>query len=122
MYLLRVKTHFDAAHYIRDYVGKCMREHGHRWVVEVVVGGTELDRRNILVDFSEVKSALNYIVDTHLDHYQLNESLGKPNITAEYLAEWLYRQVKARVIDLNIVEVSVWESPDCGATYYGDAE
>ena len=35
MYELRVKDHFDAAHYIADYKGKCHRMHGHRWEVEV---------------------------------------------------------------------------------------
>ncbi len=35
MYTLKVKSHFDAAHRIRDYKGKCSRTHGHRWDVEV---------------------------------------------------------------------------------------
>jgi 6-pyruvoyltetrahydropterin/6-carboxytetrahydropterin synthase len=50
MYRLQVKTHFDAAHRLVDYNGKCNRLHGHRWDVEVGVQGPTLDDRNMLVD------------------------------------------------------------------------
>ena len=121
MYRLQVKTHFDAAHYIRDYEGKCSREHGHRWGVELVLGGDGLDELNMLVDFGEVKDSLGHILEMHLDHYQLNESLGEPNLTAEFLAEWLFRQVKARIgKGLRVVSVTIWESPDCGVEYHDD--
>jgi len=118
MYQLRVKGHFDAAHYIRDYLGKCSREHGHRWEVEVCVQGENLDKLNMLVDFVEVKSAMDFVMDRDLDHYQLNESLGVENLTAEYLAKWFYRQMKSRVgRGIEVVEVTIWESPGCSVTY-----
>ena len=60
MFKLRVKKHFDSAHCIADYAGKCSRMHGHRWDVEVVLGGEKLDAMNILVDFSEVKKMMKY--------------------------------------------------------------
>tara|TARA_Y100000310_G_scaffold336510_2_gene421230 strand:+ start:640 stop:1002 length:363 start_codon:yes stop_codon:yes gene_type:complete len=117
MYKLIIKTHFDAAHYIKGYQGKCSREHGHRWNVEVVLARKELDKLNMVIDFSEVKESLNSIIDMHLDHWQLNDNLGEPNLTAEYLAEWLYRQIKARILNITIVSVTIWESPDCGIKY-----
>ena len=120
MYELRVRQSFDAAHYIKDYEGKCSREHGHRWTVEVCIRGNALDDRNMLTDFKDVKGAMNFIFDQSLDHYQLNETLGEENVTAEYLAEWLFRQMKARAgIGLKVVSVEVWESPDCGVRYDG---
>jgi 6-pyruvoyltetrahydropterin/6-carboxytetrahydropterin synthase len=118
MYRLTIKTHFDAAHYIRDYQGKCSREHGHRWNVELVIARQKLDKLNMVIDFKEAKGAINSIIDMHLDHYQLNDNLGEPNLTAEYLAKWLYEQVKARLLNTGIISVTIWESPDCGVTYY----
>jgi 6-pyruvoyltetrahydropterin/6-carboxytetrahydropterin synthase len=133
---LQVKTHFDAAHYIRNYVGKCSREHGHRWEVEVVLESTVLDERNMLVDFKSVKSLLNDLVDAKLDHWQLNETLREPNVTAEYLSKWIYVELEGlfhavsttpplnyEIRDavqrgLKLVRVTVWESPDCCVKYY----
>ena len=119
MYKLRVKTHFDAAHYIRDYEGKCNREHGHRWEVEVIISGEKLDSKNILVDFSLVKKLLDILLDTYLDHYQLNERLGDPNVTAELLSKWIFDKIAlgTRANGLELESTTVWESPDCGAEY-----
>lgn len=121
MYRLRVRGTFDAAHYIRDYEGKCSREHGHRWTVEVRLKGGKLDDRNILVDFKDVKDAMNFVIDQHLDHYQLNDSLGEPNLTAEFLAKWFFQQMTARAIrGVRVESVEVWESPECSVEYGED--
>ncbi len=131
MYQLRVKTHFDAAHYIKDYQGKCSRMHGHRWEVEVVLRGNELGPMNMLVDFSWVKKRLKGLV-SDLDHYVLNEQLPKltpygeaDNVTAEYLAKWIYNCFEAFMssldlpIGLRLDSITVWESPDCCVSYSG---
>ena len=34
MFLLNVKAHYDAAHFLRNYKGKCEKLHGHRYDVE----------------------------------------------------------------------------------------
>lgn len=124
MYELRVKDHFDAAHYIKDYQGKCSREHGHRWEVEVVLEGKELDKTNMLVDFSFIKESLKTLLDSHLDHYQLNEMLGESNVTAELLSKFILDYLTGRLTECRILgntvelkEVTVWESPDCSITY-----
>ena len=123
MYTLKVKSHFDAAHYIKDYDGKCSREHGHRWDVEVAIKKRELDALNMVFDFSGIKDTLEVILDMYLDHYQLNESLGEPNVTAEYIASWIYRHLKAiPVLYPLVASVTVWESPDCSVTYEVDVD
>jgi 6-pyruvoyltetrahydropterin/6-carboxytetrahydropterin synthase len=33
-YRVRVEDCFDAAHYIKNYPGKCKEQHGHTWKVE----------------------------------------------------------------------------------------
>lgn len=121
MYRLQVKTHFDAAHYLKDYVGKCSREHGHRWEVEVVLEGRGLSKLNILVDFKEVKENLSLLLDSYLDHYQLNESLKEFNPTAEFLARWFYEKYEKFLLPrgVRLARVTVWESPDCCVKYYG---
>jgi len=118
---LKVKDHIDAAHYIRDYAGKCSREHGHRWDIEVVIEGSELNDLNMLEDFKAVKDDLDEVL-SELDHYQLNEVLSEPNVTAEYLAKWLFGRIadRTRMVGTKLFEVSVWESPDCCVTYYGE--
>ena len=119
MYELCVKTHFDAAHRLVGYVGKCNREHGHRWDVEVCLRGRKLDSINMLVDFVEVKSALKKLLDVYLDHWQLNEKLREPNPTAEYLAKWLFVSLDKLhwPKSVKLVWTCVWESPDCCVKY-----
>jgi len=93
--------------------------HGHRWEIEVVLVGSRLDGMNMLVDFSFVKKALNTLLDG-LDHYVLNEQLGEENVTAEFLARWIYEQIDVSQPpsgERRLSEVSVWESPDCCVTY-----
>lgn len=126
MYTLNVKTHFDAAHYIRDYEGKCQREHGHRWEVEVCLQGEKLSPTNMLVDFSWVKKIMNKIIDGFLDHHQLNETLEEENVTAEFLAKWFYEMFDEVVGNTQagksakLIRVRVWESPECCIEYNPD--
>ena len=121
MYELRVKEHFDAAHFIEDYPGKCSREHGHRWDVEVLLEGKTLGGLNMLVDFGEVKRLLKVLIDERLDHYQLNKSLGERCVTAEFLARWFYAWLAEPCTqfepEVKLVCVTIWESPECGVTY-----
>ncbi len=113
---LQVKTHFDAAHHLENYPGKCARHHGHRWEVEVVLEGSELDELNMLIDFGVVKLALDELLDKYLDHYDLNETLCEAHPTAEYLARWVYVNLPT-FMDVRLYCVTVWESPDCCIEY-----
>ena len=127
MYALRVKTHFDAAHKIDDYEGACRNLHGHRWDVEVSFSGCVLDEINMLIDFANVKAVLNELFskEGRLDHHYLNESLSDKhytkNVTAEFLAKWIYDQLVAYWNDgempIEPMSVTVWESPDCCVEY-----
>ena len=118
MYSITVKDHFDSAHYIRDYQGKCSRQHGHTWYIDLVLTSGRLHALNMLVDFAAVKTHLKKILDK-LDHYQLNEVLAEPNVTAEYLSKWIYDNFKNPWIGdgVNLDSVTIWESPNCGVKY-----
>ena len=121
MYRLRVKAHFDAAHRLENYEGKCSQIHGHRWEVEVFVKGAQLNDTGLLVDFSVLKSQLDKIVET-LDQSYLNEIKEIGNPTAENLSRYIYRNFKELPISVKLEKVRVWESPESWSEYSETAE
>lgn len=85
---------FEAAHQLINHDGKCARLHGHSWKGRVIIGGMVLydhgPKIGMLMDFGDVKSALQPIIDQYLDHHFLNETLRTDHPTSEIVAEWLY--------------------------------
>ena len=119
MYSLSVKRHFDSAHKLSGYDGKCNRLHGHSFIVEATVEGDLLNSINMIIDFSLLKKGMDSIIEEYLDHYYLNETLQEENPTAEYLAKWIYDEMKEGIsfMGLKLTKVMIWESPDCCAGY-----
>ncbi len=123
MFELTVHTHFDAAHMIRSYPGKCAQLHGHSWAVEVVIQGRKLNELGMLVDFSFLKKEVNNIIE-QLDHQYLNElpHFDETNPTSEHLAQLIFNELKAPVEgledDLKLYKVVIWESPRASAAYF----
>jgi 6-pyruvoyltetrahydropterin/6-carboxytetrahydropterin synthase len=114
-----VRGHFDAAHALRGYPGECQRLHGHTWDIEVVVRGEQLDDVGIVYDFKTLKQDLAAVLEP-LDHAYLNEvpPFDELNATAEHLSRHLYEQLAERLgHGVELVEVSVWESPVARITY-----
>jgi 6-pyruvoyltetrahydropterin/6-carboxytetrahydropterin synthase len=109
-WILKVRDKFQAAHFLREYKGKCERVHGHTFQVEVQIEATELDRTGIGIDFTEIKAKLARILP---DHAHLNE-VFEFNPSAENLARHFFLELKK---DFRIKEVTVWESEDAAATY-----
>ena len=62
MYEISVERHFDAAHFLRGYKGKCEALHGHRYRVVARVRATALDDIGLAYDFTELKRHLNDIL------------------------------------------------------------
>ena len=126
MYELKVKTHFDAAHQLVGYEGRCCQLHGHRWEVEVALSGTRLDKQNILVDFGVIKKWMERTYEDLFDHHFLNETLKTGCPTAEFIAKWLSDAVtdyvKCNLKYLEVESVTVWESPECSITYKDTGE
>ena len=58
MYQVCVEGHFDAAHYLRDYGGKCENIHGHRFKVVVSLRAKKLNKIGLAYDFTELKRHL----------------------------------------------------------------
>lgn len=123
MFELIVGGHFDAAHFLRGYSGKCARIHGHTWKVEVRVRGENPDSAGMLLDFSILKKDMKEITD-QMDHMLINDldAFSVINPTAENISKFIANQFQelAKNYPVKIYSVTVWESPRAAATYYMD--
>lgn len=109
-WILRIKEKFQAAHFLKEYKGKCERVHGHTFIVEVQIEVKELDNTGIGVDFTEIKNTLSEILP---DHTLLNDVYDF-NPSAENLSRHFFDELKKYY---PVKAVTVWESEDASATY-----
>ena len=105
---VRVETDFAAAHFLKDYNGKCENLHGHNYKVYAHVKGSKLNEGGMLLDFSLLKSTLRLICKS-LDHTNLNEmEVFKQNPSAERIAMYIYNgiveEIKNKGVDLTYSE------------------
>ena len=123
MYHISVEQHFDAAHFLSGYQGKCEALHGHRYRVVARVKASRLDDIGLAYDFTELKKHLNDIL-SRFDHTCLNDvpPFDKINPSAENIAATIYDalQKKLAAAPLTISGVEAWESPTTGVTYSPD--
>jgi 6-pyruvoyltetrahydropterin/6-carboxytetrahydropterin synthase len=110
---LRVRDKFQAAHFLKEFRGKCEKIHGHTFQVEAVFKVSELDRTGIGIDFTRLKATLTDILP---DHTMLND-VYPFNPSAENLAREFFSRLKEF---FPVLEVTVWESDDACATYSED--
>lgn len=111
--------HFEAAHYLPNVPEghKCRRMHGHSFRGEVAVRGNVDPKLGWVVDFADLKRAVDPIV-RQLDHYLLNEIEGLENPTSEQLAIWIWRRLAPDVPALHRVTIEETCSSRCH--YFGD--
>ena len=120
MYEISVEKHFDAAHFLRGYKGKCEALHGHRFRVVVRVKASRLDDIGLAYDFIELKGKLKAILD-RFDHTSLNDipPFDRINPSSENIASTIYNEMKSELKDVPVTldSVEVWESPESGVEY-----
>jgi len=120
MYKVSVEHHFDAAHALRGYKGKCESIHGHRFKVVVRVVATELDDTGLAYDFTELKAKLKAILEK-FDHTLVNEvpPFDKINPSSENMARTIYGELRETLKEAPVIldAVEVWESPTSGVEY-----
>ncbi|HEX7051570.1 MAG TPA: 6-carboxytetrahydropterin synthase QueD [Longimicrobiales bacterium] len=121
MYVVSVQAHYDSAHFLRHYHGKCERLHGHRYVVEVALAASELDESGLAFDFVDIKRELRELAD-RLDHANLNDLPPFTEIepSAENQARYFYDELKGRLpprMAEALLYARVWETPTQWAQY-----
>ena len=131
MFAVTKEIHFCYGHRLLGYAGKCRHLHGHNGKVVVTLEAAELDPLGMVLDFGEMKRVLGRWIDDTLDHRMLLhrddpvvpelERQGEPlvlldvNPTAENIAKLIY--IESQAHGFPIVEVKLWETPRCFATY-----
>lgn len=93
MFEVRVQDDFAAAHFLKDYHGKCENLHGHNYKVYVHVQGKTLDEGGMLLDFTVLKKALKEVLSA-IDHTNLNDIKEfNDNPSAERIAMFIYKNL-----------------------------
>ena len=137
MHQIAVRLKFEAAHRLYPYQGKCANIHGHNYMVEVVVGSSNLGKSAMVVDFGDLRRAFQGSLDACYDHrlilskydphvdvfaaleFDLCLVSGSP--TAETLSEELYQLfdgiVTSRSKDAYVEYVRVYENSDSWAEF-----
>jgi 6-pyruvoyltetrahydropterin/6-carboxytetrahydropterin synthase len=122
---------FCYGHRLLQYEGKCRHLHGHNGRVIITLAAPSLDALGMVMDFSRLKHVVGGWIDEHLDHKMLLHrddpvlpflrQQGEPvyvldvNPTAENIARLIFDQAAAR--GFPVVEVQLWETDTCYATY-----
>jgi 6-pyruvoyltetrahydropterin/6-carboxytetrahydropterin synthase len=133
MYSVTKRIDFCYGHRLLDYDGVCKHPHGHNAVAEIEVRTETLDKRNMVVDFTDIKQRVKSWIDRELDHRMILrrddplvgalQKLGEPvyllesNPTVERIARLLFDI--SREQGLPVSRVTVWETPSSWATYAG---
>jgi len=114
--LVSREFHFDAAHCLPNYHGRCERLHGHRWQVRVTVKAPVEPSTGIAIDFLEIDRVVKAELLDRLDHAYLNEELANPS--AENLALLFWAALGGK---LPLDQIEVWETPRNKVAYRGEA-
>jgi 6-pyruvoyltetrahydropterin/6-carboxytetrahydropterin synthase len=133
MYRVTREIHFCYGHRLLNYDGKCRHLHGHNGRAVIALAAERLDALGMVLDFSRIKEIVTAWIDETLDHKMLLhrddpvlpclKQLGEPvhvlnvNPTAENIARLIYDFVASR--GFPVVEVQLWETEHCFATYSG---
>jgi 6-pyruvoyltetrahydropterin/6-carboxytetrahydropterin synthase len=123
VYRISVEQHFDAAHALRGYKGKCEALHGHRFRVVAKIEAKALDDIGLAYDFTELKAHLAEVI-SRFDHTNLNDipPFDKINPSSENIAANIYKELTSRLSGdkITLTDVEVWESPQTGVSYSPD--
>jgi 6-pyruvoyltetrahydropterin/6-carboxytetrahydropterin synthase len=133
MYRVTREIRFCYGHRLLDYEGKCRHLHGHNGRAVITLAAEQLDPLGMVLDFTQIKDVVSTWIDEALDHKMLLHKddpvlpflrqQGEPvfvldvNPTAENIARLIYDYAAGR--GFPVVEVQLWETDHCFATYSG---
>ena len=139
MYRVEKKFSLPIGHRLSKHAGRCSSIHGHNFSVHVGVKAEELNKNDMVIDFSDLKNFVNEILDefdhclvlnkTDLRLQQSLKSCGMRTIlltndpTAERLSELIYQKLVLKFAlsekhqRLQMDYVIVYENENSKATY-----
>jgi 6-pyruvoyltetrahydropterin/6-carboxytetrahydropterin synthase len=122
---------FCYGHRLLNYDGKCRHLHGHNGRAVLTLESARLNELGMVMDFTRIKQVIGRWIDETLDHRMLLHrddpalpllrQLGEPvhvldvNPTAENIARLIYDYAASQ--GFPIVEVQLWETDNCFASY-----
>jgi len=131
MYRVSRQIDFCYGHRLLNYDGKCRYLHGHNGRAVIAIEAEQLDDRGMVMDFSDIKDVVSRWIDENLDHRMILhrddpivsalQDAGEPlylidrNPTAETIARLIYDFAAGQ--GFPVVEVNLWETRNCFATY-----
>lgn len=131
MYRVTREVQFCYGHRLLNYEGKCRHLHGHNGRAVITLAVPDVDPVGMVMDFSRIKRVVGHWIDETLDHRMLLHEKdpvlpflrqqGEPvyvmrvNPTAENLARLIYDYAASQ--GFPVVEVQLWETENCYATY-----
>jgi 6-pyruvoyltetrahydropterin/6-carboxytetrahydropterin synthase len=133
MYRVTREITFCYGHRLLNYDGKCRHLHGHNGKAVLTLEARELDALGMVMDFSRIKSVVQTWIDETLDHRMLlhrddpvlpflrqqgeQAFVMDVNPTAENIAKLIYDFSNCQ--GFPIIEVRLWETDTCYASYSG---
>jgi 6-pyruvoyltetrahydropterin/6-carboxytetrahydropterin synthase len=131
MYSVTRELSFCYGHRLLNYDGKCRHLHGHNGRAVLTLQTASLDAAGMVVDFSRLKRVVGSWIDENFDHklllhrddplLPLLRQQGEPifvldvNPTAENIARLIFEYAEQQ--GFPVVEVRLWETDTCYATY-----
>ncbi|MDD6349580.1 6-carboxytetrahydropterin synthase QueD [Intestinibaculum porci] len=131
MYVITTEASFDAAHFLKDYPGKCHNIHGHRWKVQVSLQAETLGAEGMVIDFGIIKKDLKTLCETFDHTLIIEEGSLKPQTvaalqeedfalsfvpfrpTAEHFSRYFFEALQK----YPVLSVDVYETPGNKAHY-----
>ncbi|NJE00255.1 6-carboxytetrahydropterin synthase [Thermococcus sp. LS1] len=127
---------FDSSHFLAlPYGSKCLRIHGHTYNVDVEIWG-DVNESGMIFDFNHLSNLIKLldhrilvseewvverkdgliVIEKNGKRLELPENeavvLDKPNVTAEYIAEWFAERITEKAGDnVRKIRVKIWEDP-----------
>ena len=100
-------------HFLPDYEGKCINQHGHNSAVEVeFIDPGVKGYPGMVIDFSIIKRVVGEILEI-LDHRNLNDLAFSfaDHPTAENIVQWIAAQIQETEIGPGLIRVRMSETP-----------
>ncbi len=119
MFKITVETMFRAAHSLGLADGLKEPEHAHDWSVAAEVGAAELDRNGLVMDFCQLRRALDAVVaPLQEEGFEAVAYFRGNNSSAENVARYVFENLEPRLPEgVELLGVVVGEARGCCARF-----